>query len=616
MRTMKLRTGIASVSLIIAFYASILHFKFPIVMDAYTHAIAEIPLNTNHTSIPTFIHGMFQQWKNLFHRVIIHKQHPMDVNRFNLLLIDSRHILTDSINHSLLETLTSSQQNYSFHDLIALRRQIIIIARQFMSSPLLNTAVYDDIMQIFVQISEYYITLRTTNKHSWFHIHVSKAAGTTIRTTFHQIFQAQPYAGYLRTTQNLPCSVQYNYLRNKVIARQLQQINQSIFIPNTDPSPKNKYNYVNISAVNADKFNIHPTYIQREDPMLTAHDYYDIHVDEATYNTPSLCNKFIYILPVREPMERICSQSSQANSLKKVMSHQNLWRRYSDWKRIREEFGNDTMDHNLSDCYKQNIRINGVEYRLVTQGIDYKGYYVDLLKSELSNTMNYAPLTSEEDVMYQVKTHSYLMDDHDIHIEVPSCFNEGRLIRFTPVYWSEHVTDSEFMISTNKYMADMAWYRTKTGSNIYVSWLGYNHSNRTDDYIEFGNYVPRHVIDESHLMNAVDLMLKIDYVLPFETFTRQTEDGIGFEHSIWNITFNHIKEYYYGKHAINSKTKFEWTQSNESDGKYKIRSRDICEWMSNKDRDILSTYNELDSAFYNVSKMIEKADVDFFSLRT
>ena len=56
----------------------------------------------------------------------------------------------------------------------------------------------------------------------------------------------------------------------------------------------------------------------------------------------------------------------------------------------------------------------------------------------------------------------------------------------------------------------------------------------------------------------------------------------------------------------------EWEHSNESDGSQKIKSADICKFMSPKDRELLVQHNELDGRFYDIAKMIGKVDEQFF----
>ena len=106
--------------------------------------------------------------------------------------------------------------------------------------------------------------------------------------------------------------------------------------------------------------------------------------------------------------------------------------------------------------------------------------------------------------------------------------------------------------------------------------------------------------------------MRIDYVLPFNTFSNETKEAINGQHPIWNIALQHIQDYY--GNASSHKEKVGWLQRNGSGGKYKIRSADICKFITQKDKDILTKYNELDLRFYHISKMIEKVDVDFFSL--
>ena len=89
-----------------------------------------------------------------------------------------------------------------------------------------NTNVYNKIIKIFINISKYYFKERTINKYLWFHIHISKAGGTTLRSLFYNIFNAK-HNPYLTTSQNLLCKDQYNYLTTKIIAKSTNFHNNS-----------------------------------------------------------------------------------------------------------------------------------------------------------------------------------------------------------------------------------------------------------------------------------------------------------------------------------------------------------------------------------------------------
>ena len=573
--------------------------------------------NVTNITIDTII----QNWHEVFHHLIVNN-HSIDLimaktpkkSYISTLLMDSYYILNQTNNNEFYRSLSSSRYKYSFHDMIRLRRQIMIITQYFDYNTLrqFDYFIYDKIIDIFKDISGYYHDYRSIMKHQWFHIHISKAAGTTVRSTFNQIFNAS-HSTYLLSSVNLKCTEQYKYAPNKYIYKQLSQQNKTSSDSQDIEFIKNKYNHINITKYLYNysiKLDAKPTYIQREDPLLTSNDYYDLYPNERNYNGPSLCNNFIYIMPFREPLERICSQSSQVNMHKKVLSTQNIWRRYNEWKLNRDKFAGDniTRDGHLDECYKDNILINGVPYRLMTDSIDYNGYFAYLLTSEDShNSKDFKEIKSEQDVFERLILSAYdkEYDANKFILELPECFADREGIRWFPVNYTGNIVDSEFIISSNKYMVDVAWHRTKTGSNIYTSWLGYNYTKSNDDYVEFGNYVPRDKINQTHLMNAVDIMMQIDYVLPFQ----KSHDQLRNNNYGWSATLKDITEYY----GYNMTNNIFWLNSNESGGKYKIKSSDICESMSVEDHAILLKYNQLDLKLYEISKMIEQIDYKFLA---
>ena len=228
--------------------------------------------NATNITIDTIMHD----WHHTFHHLIL-KNNSINLimaqtpnkNYFSSLLLDSYYILNNKIigknayapgdrdgnaNHkAFLLQLSSPNYKYSFHDMTCLRRQIMIIIRYYGKDTLrpFDYFVYNKIIEILSDIDDYNKQHRIKNKHQWFHLHVSKAAGTSVKSTFIRIFDAK-YSTYLISTLNLNCTDQYKYSRNKAIAKWIMKSeNKSIIENNTHSGYQwvtNKYNLIDISG--------------------------------------------------------------------------------------------------------------------------------------------------------------------------------------------------------------------------------------------------------------------------------------------------------------------------------------------------------------------------------
>ena len=134
-------------------------------------------------------------------------------------------------------------------------------------------------------------------------------------------------------------------------------------------------------------------YIEREDPIM------------------DVCDNMIYIMPIREPMERICSQSSQFNPVDNIFSDQSLFRSYDSWYNIHK---NDNETDN--SCIASNVTINDKVWKRLTKAIDYKGFFKELLQSDSSRDLIHylEPIDShstKEDVVHRLNQVMVKMKD-------------------------------------------------------------------------------------------------------------------------------------------------------------------------------------------------------------
>eukprot|EP01084_Bolivina_argentea_P080215 145339_1 len=575
--------------------ATELHEEILDTMDKSTHNIIRIMDKSlksmknctfEYNNIVT-IDDIFSIWKQLFNMLILQQCKIQYRFVWNLLINTNKYLQETIINTTNPLPIQSNIKNYQYvyHDIIALRRYIMIIIDSYTEENKDKEFIklYNDIIKYFVKLFFNYLIKRQS--YAWFHIHVTKSGGTTIKDTFHNTF-GQNSGSYYWNVMDPTCARQYR------------------------ANIKNGLRYV-----------------EREQALFTSNDYFSKKKHRINpYHGPSLCNKFTYILPFREPLERICSQASQINK-HPIFNNQNILRTYTSYHKRHSNpnayDANDPkrrnvyLDRNDFYCYNKNISVNGVNYRVLLEGIDYQNFYVELLQSEKEK--EYMKLseniTSNEDVWTRIKKTS-IMTENITSLKLDNCWSHPEQMRWTPVRYKGNINklnESEFIIVTRKNFVDIAWHRCISASNVYTSWLGYNYSHNISNMAMISNFVARYKINESHFINAMNLIMQIDYVLPFESFENNKSLMINSQHQIWQILLDDIYDFFNGTVYGNKKNTTIWSKMNTS--KYrreKVSSIDICSYLSINDRRILSKYNQFDFKLYQVSKLIEIADVIFY----
>ena len=582
---------------------------------------AELLQQNNHITIDMNtdeIKNITSSWQSLFKCTILTLINFEDLNYTNntdnsCLCIEKGGV---NITKLLIQThtnLNANILNYSYHHMLSLRRQIMIITNIFTDYQCKmfqyhQTQLIQSIMDLFVFNYNKYQQLSHQDGYKWYHLHIHKSAGRTMQHTISKIFKYP--ACKEGTSANLNCTYQY------------QRQNDCF-------------------------------YIEREAPMMT-HSNDNLHVlndKDNIYNKPSICHRFIYLLPFREPIERICSQSAHLNQRPAFFEMDNILRTSSSYNDIHKNdniHNNDGMITSLikNVCYKKDIVINGVKYRLLTEGIDYRNFFKTLINSEINNE-KYVKLFLNQ----TIKNYKYLQIRNNEtstasryklwQFDVPFCFRNKNNVHLFPIEYVDNLNESEFI-----YVVTKGWrmknghnienLRSISGSNVYTSWLGFEDKY----YKQFSwipNFIPRSKINFNHFINAMWFILKIDYVLPFST-KKGLNENIN-DKSIWNITLNDIYNYYLNviknkknsnqeiwrmnndfiyfyptKYEIkNERQKLKWINRwiSMSDPYRRVMPTQICNSLLKDEKDLLYKWNKFDIKLYQIAKLIEKVDIDF-----
>ena len=528
---------------------------------------------------------------------------------------------------------------FSYHYMISLRRQILIVL--FINNIDINQINIDSLLKVFVTHYKQHKVDAILNKYQWFHLHVSKSAGRAMEQTFRQIFGHNRMCKH-SLKDNIKCEYQYQFANNTSCA----------YIGREQPA----YTYSDENLMVNNKNKISASFFK----------------DKA-----STCEKFIYILPMREPIERIFSHCGQINQRPAFFAMDNILRRKDSL--IKNRLENENVDKKLDKknitmknlnmiessskwfqdniCYNKDIIINGVAYRLMMDGIDYRGYFKSLYDTEMdyfnSINCNINPNEYENGEIVDKKTFNSRVNDtstidhFDLYqFDVPLCFINRYDVELFPIDYQyiNHLNESQFIYVVQKgyrlFRTNIEKLRTITGSNIYTSWFGYQ-SKYYKKYSWLPNYVSRSKITQKHLFNAINFFLKMDYILPFSTKKHlnentndkliwnialkdvyhhylNTTDIISFE-KIWQIEndFIHYQSY---KNKLINKLKndainIKWAERliSKSDPYRRVMPSDISQSISNDEKELLYKWNNFDLKLYQIAKLIEMVDLKFYN---
>ena len=144
-------------------------------------------------------------------------------------------------------------------------------------------------------------------------------------------------------------------------------------------------------------------------------------------------------------------------------------------------------------------------------------------------------------------------------------------------------------------------------TNLYVRSFGFEHAEgRTYDAL----YAHDSQITMDHFMNSVDLMMRMDYVLPFE-------DRLN--HSVWQYLFDEIKD----GHVTNASVQY-WSHQNKGSHYNRaheakqneewINSKNIEMMLSDETKRLLQRKNMFDLWLYELATKIADADEAFHQL--
>eukprot|EP01084_Bolivina_argentea_P315829 547317_1 len=512
-----------------------------ITFSAFHANIFENHANSSYHILSDFIYiNKSYLWDELIECALVYRKpsikciHNIDINS----------LTNQTIKH--LQSINYTQ----YHKLISLRRKIMLVY-EVLNIKKSNT--YNQMLTYFKTIKEYNNILQIKQKHKLFHIHFSKAAGTSIIDTLKY----------------------YNH-NNEIYE------SNDIFNSNCSTLYQKVYNSFALT---------------RENSLFPI----------SKLNIPILCDEFIYIMPIRAPIERICSQTEQ-------FDNDNVLARISFFKQL-------PKNTNFTETKCNQWLIDGIPFKKLTKFEDFQNIYVSLLNSEHYKFYKKYNVKSYHDVVKRI--YNLSLSSKETHI-TNKCANLAQYMncRYFPFNVSFNsngklnIKHSKYVVQTPRFRqrlwggyVDISWLRTKMGSNIYTSYLGYSQQSE-DECVVLSNYVCRKKINFTHFINAMKLIFEIDYILPMELYSNDIWNEYKNMGYIWNISFKQITSFIQQTYGANDKLQQNnWIHSNKAN---KNISRNICNHMSEYERKLLEKYNQFDIEIYRIGRLIENVDVKFY----
>eukprot|EP01084_Bolivina_argentea_P134028 236483_1 len=474
--------------------------------ECWSHLLITLFIQPELDHLFTNIH-----WKqtdtNLIPRCNITKNNMNDID----LLLD------DTLN--TLKSLTTNT-GFTFHSLIALRRSIMLV------SQVLNVTNNNFYLRILQQTFNTEQSFRRTVRYQYpiFNIHLPRSAGTSICSFFKSSRKMQEKSNHSRSIRfNREPGRNCNIGDGLTFYRYLTRSHSS-------KTCKQQYHM-------AKGYNI----FAGESPLYPP--------KNSNVSHPELCDGFVYILPVRSPIERILSWLKMDASFF-VYSKKHSKGERLDLSAFMTGFFSSLFDYDVNPSNREKIvvRRNGTKKRITTGNRWVRGY----------------------------------------------------------------------------------------ASNALTRWIGYEFSSReiTNNELMKGMLAHKDVInsDDIHFYNAIQLMLRVDYVLNFASYGESEDDSTvsaikngtdsrefkGFERilladvtrimdgnnakSVWNMLQRHLNEHY-------ETNVFDWNRRRSP------RKNNVFDLLTGDDWNALYKENYFDFRLYALAKQIGNIDVEYDQMR-
>ncbi|ETO14403.1 hypothetical protein RFI_22963 [Reticulomyxa filosa] len=446
----------------------------------------------------------------------------------------------------------------------------------------------------------------------YFLVHISKAAGSTICETLQKLGIDTPSDncnfkphGVPIGVQKDPGSITCNQMRREAFSK--------VFFANEAPLSGHVVNEKMDDRPSAPSNRKHGHVLSHHPHM------FDMDNFKMIQGLPYLCPEFQYILPLRQPLERIFSWLRQMN-LRLTFPYAFLVHREGNWTQYHDK---ECQDNTIHFTYPNSLNVSRTFTRM-TYAKDMKGFISELFYPYTNATVYVQKISG----LYKL-THFDNGNNNDNRYDRCDTWHLTRYVDNIWLYpFKETVFNSRFlwksMESTHPRM-NLHHIRGYC-NNIYTRWLGFEHS--TDDIIF--DTILSDANDEYDLQmyrNAIHTLLKVNHVLPFGKETK----GVG--HPIWDVLLQWIRIFaqttyrhthssdehrttkmklFRNPYLTNSSKVIKWLHSRDSSDDTTFSTDEIMKYVTSDEWALLKRFNYFDMKLYHLSKRIADIDVFFY----
>eukprot|EP01083_Nonionella_stella_P006177 17956_1 len=557
-----------------------------IIYFAFTQYSLKLPAHKRMTDNTFVIHHMqsldinqcIECWYQILSKTVIHKlmDTPIELHTRNTSVcpfkINDQLLQTTSTLLSLLTEHTTQvlnhidakkyhlSQHVTYRQLISLQRTIMIVYKYH---KLYKDAYYRALLHIIHHLITHYESTQQQQK-IYFNIHISKSGGTSICNTFRNL----PLIPQIKTPSGAVCNYQWTHDKSS--------------------SCKDSYSRT------------------KEYQMVARESALDVFYDSKSKDYhPKLCERFIYLLPFRHPLEKTFSWAQGDNVLKH--DYRTQFYQLNDLNMSVEE------EEVTLECVEQSLVLNGYRYTRMAESHHYQHFFDGLFDSENGNEKT---LNSWSEVLREQL--EYKRESDKLDVLLPKCMSEEQEDQhWIYVFFNkQNQVGGSFMMRYRKSQWPYPGLRLPRSSsgNTFTSWLGYGDANQWHVSAQLN---PRFMIKDKHFMNACLLMLGIDHVLPFWRYLDDDniagkQSYLGMSDAVWNVTYIQMMKHFREKGYSDAKkrNKIDWSHVGHTSGRRgHVHSHTIALNMTQNDISTLRKNNQYDLALFRLAQWIAQVDV-------
>eukprot|EP01084_Bolivina_argentea_P189014 325186_1 len=451
---------------------------------------------------------------SIYSNNIIYEEYRYSLHKTNIEYLINMTYVSFIAYYDTVKTNNNNNILIDYKNIIAIRRCLMILLNTININTNIDFIQYkiNIIQHIMIEIHLKYLQQKNINQVKYFNIHISKSAGSSICKTASKILH------YHTRLHGHNCNLKGfgTPMKSKeTLKGSCQQIDNE--------TSKNNLNF-----------------FATERPLFGANN---------TEYKPELCDEFIYILAFRNPLNRIASIISEINR-----------EHYYPFQLL--------IKYNIKPIDNDEKQINNLIRELENKFNLCAGRIINIQDENNKHYIYYSPQTANDFSTFVSDIFEYENDYNNIeyeyiisHRDKSNCYDWGwkykkrfigkikRRPRLGKKWYNNDIVYmqwfggiySKYAIKTTEHYKNqfnISLVRSYM-SNIYTRFLGFEHGN----YMESldGLFVKSMDINIKEMLNTIDLMIKIEHILPFNN---------SFDHQIFKYTLHLIKQSKYNQRFL------------------------------------------------------------------